>query len=325
MTFAATASFLLCIIGFMVLLWRFIKTRQKRYLLLIVPLLVISIPVSVLFWYTHRPRPDDETRLIFDGITYQRDVRDDPRPMIIHVITIDLTNERVQFLVTPDSEIDGYTLPARTTSEFLEDFGLQVAINGDFFDPWRDYGPWDYYPHSGDGVNTRGLSASVGDVYTNGYMGGNTYSTLYISADNRVSFNQPSGGIYNAISGYLMIVRDGQTNVSPNRDVSYKTTPHPRTVIALNQAGTELIFVLVDGRQPNYSEGATLFELADIIIEYGGYTALNLDGGGSVTLAVQGEDGTPELLNSPIHQYIPGRERPIANHLGVYAPPVEIE
>ncbi|MEQ8674926.1 MAG: phosphodiester glycosidase family protein [Aggregatilineales bacterium] len=320
MTQAATLSLIICIIGWSVVLWRFIKSRQKRYLLLIIPLLLVTIPVSAAFWYTHRDRPNSEMRLLFDGITYHRDVRNDPRPMIAHIITVDLTNPRIQFLVTPTNNIEGFALPARTTSQFLDDFGLQIAINGDFFDPWRDYGPWDYYPHSGDGVNTRGLSASIGTIYTRGFMNGNAYSTLYISADNRVSFNEPVGAVYNAISGYLTIVRDGALNISPNRDVAYKTTPHPRTVVALNQAGTELIFVLVDGRQPNYSEGATLYEVAQIVIDYGGYTALNLDGGGSVTLAMQSEDGTSELLNSPVHGRIPGRERPIANHLGVYAP-----
>jgi exopolysaccharide biosynthesis protein len=41
--------------------------------------------------------------------------------------------------------------------------------------------------------------------------------------------------------------------------------------------------LIVDGRQPNYSEGVTLPELAQIAIDYGAYTALNLHGGGSST------------------------------------------
>ena len=80
---------------------------------------------------------------------------------------------------------------------------------------------------------------------------------------------------------------------------------------------------LIDGRQPSYSEGATLAELAQIILEYGGYNAVNLDGGGSSTLVIQNENGEPEVLNSPIHTRIPGRERPIANHLGIFASPIE--
>ena len=49
--------------------------------------------------------------------------------------------------------------------------------------------------------------------------------------------------------------------------------------------------------------------------------AIELDGGGSATLVTEGEDGQPEVLSSPIHQRIPGRERPVANHLGVRVDP----
>jgi hypothetical protein len=59
--------------------------------------------------------------------------------------------------------------------------------------------------------------------------------------------------------------------------------------------------------------------LSDIILAYGGYTALNLDGGGSTTLVMEGASGEPVLLNSPIDNRIPGRERPVGSHLGVFA------
>jgi len=62
--------------------------------------------------------------------------------------------------------------------------------------------------------------------------------------------------------------------------------------------------------------------LASIIIEFGGYSALNLDGGGSSALVIEGEDGKPLQLGSAIHTRIPGRERPIANHLGIFALPL---
>ena len=91
-------------------------------------------------------------------------------------------------------------------------------------------------------------------------------------------------------------------------------------LVALDAAGTTLLLVVVDGRQPNYSGGVTLPELADLVVEFGGWAALNLDGGGSSTLVAEGPDGRPRVLNSPIHgRHPPGRERPVANHLGVYA------
>lgn len=46
---------------------------------------------------------------------------------------------------------------------------------------------------------------------------------------------------------------------------------------------------------------------------------MNLDGGGSTTLVMEGDNGQPVLLNSPIDSRIPGRERAVANHLGIFA------
>jgi exopolysaccharide biosynthesis protein len=92
----------------------------------------------------------------------------------------------------------------------------------------------------------------------------------------------------------------------------------PRTAIGINRNGRWLYIVVVDGRQPFYSEGATFGELADILIKFGANYAMALDGGGSSTMVIEGEDGEPVILNSPIDQYVPGRERPVANHLGLY-------
>lgn len=294
-----------------------------RYIRLIVVavifgiILTLAISGGYLFWYAHRPLPQALTdEPLFEGITYTRELRDEPRPLVIHVVTIDLDAPGLSFLVTPGNGADGFDYAARTASQFLDEYDLQLVINGDFFDPWRDYGPWDYYPHVDEGVNTRGRTVSQGTFVTDGYSP--TYDTMYISADNRITFNTPPDEVYNALSGHLMIVLDSvpQTFPTPN---SYLEDAHPRTAIALNESSETMIIVIVDGRQPNYSEGVTIPELADIITDYGGYTALNLDGGGSSVLVIEGTHGQPIQLNSAIHNRIPGRERPLANHLGIYA------
>jgi hypothetical protein len=46
---------------------------------------------------------------------------------------------------------------------------------------------------------------------------------------------------------------------------------------------------------------------------------MNLDGGGSSALVIGMANGSAIQLNTPIHAYVPGTERPVANHLGVYA------
>jgi hypothetical protein len=37
-----------------------------------------------------------------------------------------------------------------------------------------------------------------------------------------------------------------------------------------------------------------------------------------LALVVQGENGGAEILNSPINNYIPGREGLVADHFGVF-------
>ncbi len=269
-------------------------------------------------WMHTRPQPDELETSLFEGVTYIREVRSEPRALVIHVVQVDLDAPGIGFFVTPGEPIGGREMKARTTSGFLEEFDLQVAVNGDYFEPWEYFPPWNYYPKRGDPVDVKGFASSNGDVYSTGEV---NRPTLYISEDNQANFDSPIGDVYNAISGNFLLVHGGeiqnQDSVHP-----YLTTPHPRTAIALDQNNETLIIVVIDGRQPNYSEGVTMSELAEIMLEFGGYTAVNLDGGGSTDLVIDSTAGDTVILNSPIDQYLPGRERPVANHLGVYAQPI---
>ncbi len=282
---------------------------------LLMILATVSLLIGgVLFGYTHRPLPPNTHETLFEGITYTRQVRRAPRPIIIHVVRVDLNAPGLGFLVTPGQPTGGRQLAARTTSQFLTEFGLQLAVNGDFFEPWYSNSPWDYYPRAGDPVDVLGFASSRGAIYSRGRPGS---PTLYSSQNNQVQFDAPVGGIYHAISGSALFLERGQRPrwmANP-----YFDEPQPRTALALDREGRSLLVVVVDGRQPNYSEGVMLAELAEIVAAYGGDTALNLDGGGSTTLVVQGRSGQPVQLNSPIDNRIPGRERPVANHLGIYA------
>jgi hypothetical protein len=307
-------------------MWRLRRSwRTTFYVILTALSLIFLIASGVLTWYYNRPRPDGTQQMLFQGIEYIRDVRDEPRPMIIHIVRVDLDAPGIEFLVSPAAYPDDENIfAAHITSNVLDEYDLQLAINGDFYEPWWSYSPWDYYPHENDQVGSRGLSASQGTIATWGYAPPDAYATLFMGEDNIASFVVPNdeGEIYNAISGSGIIVEDGQSRFSSSNVDTYLNAVHPRNSVAIDESGRELIIVMIDGRQPNYSEGATIIELAEIIIEYGGFTALNLDGGGSVTLVIEDEDGNPHALNSTIDNRIPGRERPVANHLGIYALPL---
>lgn len=67
----------------------------------------------------------------------------------------------------------------------------------------------------------------------------------------------------------------------------------PRTAIGQRKDGT-VLFLVIDGRQPGYSIGATLRDVQDILYEKGAYIAANLDGGSSTTLYLNGK-----VVNKP--------------------------
>lgn len=255
-------------------------------------------------------QPESTERRLAPGVVYKRIVRQNPRPLVIHVVTIELKTSGIKALVTPGDPNQSRPLAAQTTSEFLEKYDLQLAINGDGFSPWRDLGPLGYYPHEGERVTPWGFAASKGVTYS---QDTDEQPTLYIYQTNKASMNVLNGKIFNAISGFALLVWNG--DIVEGLDNSDKD---PRTAVGLNRGGNKLVIIVVDGRQSGYSEGVTYAELAQLLLEQKVYSGMNLDGGGSSTLVVQGEDGEPEVLNSPIHNGVVGRERPVGNHLGFF-------
>ena len=290
------------------------KTRKLAKLFLWILIIAGLCAGGYLFYDRGRPAPIPLKQELYEGVTYRRIVEYLPRPMIAHVIIIDTKTAGMSLLVTPPDSKDDLQLNARTTSQFLDEFGVQIAINGDGFKPWWSRSPVDYYPHVGEPVTPLGLTASKGDLYTEGVpkeIG--EEPTLYISRRNSLSFNKRPGNIFHAISGDRMIVEQGEVVAGLNN-----SELDPRTAVGINKNGRFLFLIVVDGRQPFYSNGATFVKLAELLIDLGANTAMSLDGGGSSTMVIEGKNGEPVIINSPIDNYIPGRERPVANHLGIY-------
>lgn len=101
--------------------------------------------------------------------------------------------------------------------------------------------------------------------------------------------------IRDAIGAGPALVMDGAMHVTSDEEVFFGTSipeVHPRTAAGVSAAG-ELLLMVVDGRQPE-SRGVSLEELATLMLEVGAIEAINLDGGGSTTLVVNGN-----LVNRP--------------------------
>ncbi|MHB8061525.1 MAG: phosphodiester glycosidase family protein [Ruminiclostridium sp.] len=111
-------------------------------------------------------------------------------------------------------------------------------------------------------------------------------------------------GIYQAYECGSMLVRDG-ISVVPESDrwVGVLNNRDPRTAIGIKGDG-RVVLIVVDGRQPGYSNGFTGKELANYLISLGVKNAAMLDGGATSQIFVEGS-----LQNRPSYK---GIERPVA-------------
>jgi hypothetical protein len=279
---------------------------------------LLSLPLVVYGWFLfQRPPRIDLERPLFPGIYYRREVRFSPRPVMIHLVRIDLTAPGIRALVTPGTPgNDGQEINARTTSTFLRQFNLQLAVNASFFNHFREKTPWDYYPRAGERVNAIGQAISNQIPYSPALP---NWAVLCLAPDQRARILEGGvcpDGTAQAVAGNTVFVRQGQPVPVPP-DWKDADRPYARVAVATDRGGQTLWLIVVDGKQPFYSEGMTMAELTRLAIDLGANSAINLDGGGSTTLVMQNQTGAT-ILNAPIHTKLPLRERPVANHLGFY-------
>ena len=227
-------------------------------------------------------------------------------------VRVDLRAPGIQFYTTPHQ--GGLNTVASTTSDFLKKYGLQLAVNANFFAPCCTA--------SAEEKTVNGLAVSDGNVVAqaDGTPGQN--ASLLVSRKNGVSIVESMDGmdlsnVFNAVTGSGIIVKDGQ-NVGDQTPYGDGAHPNPRTVVGLSKDRHFLYVMVIDGRQPGYSAGTTHAESAQLMLAFGAYNAINLDGGGSTDLVEDDGHGGAKIVNKPSG----GAERFDANQLGIRALPL---
>jgi len=290
--------------------------RQTCRLFLILPLLALAAfsatseqPLNPADLDIDAGPPSDLVptwRPVFQGVDYAEASREAP-PVAVYAVRVDLKCPGIEFLATPSNGERPLDTDGQKTRAFLEEHGLQVAVNASPYGPVEDI--------EGSPRDINGLNVSRGEVSSPADA---SHAALLIGRDNRVWFDTTPIEIaeaYNAIGGFGMLLKDG-------KNVGTRDKRHPRTAAGTSEDGRYLYFVVIDGRQPNHSIGTTTAETAAWIQAFGTHDAINLDGGGSSTLVIE-EGGKGKVMNRPIHNLIPGNERVNGNNLGLKALPIE--
>lgn len=174
----------------------------------------------------------------------------------------------------------------QTTSEIAQQNGAIAAVNGGGFDDPNGTGngrePFGVVIKNGFFVNGGNFTAPVPLIGLNnkGVLVSGKYTSKQISAMH----------ITEGISFYPSLILDGKKQITSG-DGGWGIAP--RTAIG-QKADGHILLLVIDGRQPQYSLGATLVDVQNILYDNGAITAANLDGGSSTTMYFQGK-----VINKP--------------------------
>jgi len=139
-------------------------------------------------------------------------------------------------------------------------------------------------------VHSRKLAIPPNRAVLVGHRKAKTWLEKHIKTGDRVTvkfrFPPLKEGIRDAAGGLPQILNNGKYLEKFKRK-GFTVKRHPRTAVGLSRDGKTMIWAVVDGRQPGYSFGMTLHELADFMKTQGAYNAINLDGGGSSTMIIE--------------------------------------
>lgn len=263
-----------------------------------------------------------------------------PGPVAGVLVKVDLTDPRVSVEVAlsdnRDPDGDGPCVGLLdTTSNAARRHDFAVTMNASFFEApiaKEAMGRKIRY-YAGNCTYPAGWHFSGGKLVTKPTMEV-LRATLVVHANGRISIagdvrELPADTRY-AVSGNAILLTNGVA-VTHARD----GVRHPRSAAGLSADGKTLILFALDGRQATaeesvygraHSRGATLAELAELMLGFGAANAVNLDGGGSTSLVVKDpHTGVFSITNQPSDgstlKFPVAIERPVADVLGIRVAP----
>ena len=232
-----------------------------------------------------------ESEEVCEGVIYRHILYENKKGAPVHAFVTEFDPEKAELYIgTPG---DGYksrrvkaTIPEMINAAENNGINIVSAVNADFFDMFGDGHP-------------SGLCVKNGRVVANANSD-RPFIALKKDGSHVITSLKESPDILpclsHAAAGMQLVLKDGEIfDYAPLEPFSY--TPHPRTCAGIRKDGT-VILLVVDGRIPDYSNGASLVDLALLMKSYGADRALNMDGGGSSAMYTK-KDGAHILHSRP--------------------------
>lgn len=229
----------------------------------------------------------------------------------ISILEIDTALAQVDFQV--DYEKSGF----HPVSVFGHRNNAIAAINGTYFmtTGTNMYTPWHFIK-----IDGKVISKTVNNEFSTRATGVMTVTDGIVDLstwNKEKEALQAQGSQYALVCGPLLL-DNGQECEIWNPDPSNTSGTNfvginPRSCVA-HTADGKVLLITVDGRQASRAVGMSLRQLQFFTQAIGCTDALNLDGGGSSALYVQGEE-RHGIVNVPIDENVSGKERNVGNVL----------
>ena len=215
------------------------------------------------------------------------------------MLEIDPTYWKISPLISKNSTKD--LLPL---SQLSRQHGAKASINAGFF---ATTGPGRGYPIGALKINNKLIHEGYDG---RGCLGWNDDDEAVFQVVVNSEEIQEWDDMNNIIQAGPLLLDEGfASTVQEDFNNALTSVRHPRSAVGLNSKGN-WIFMAVDGRNGIHASGATISELTEILRAHGVIYALNLDGGGSTEIIINGK-----IYNSPSDAH----ERKISYAIGALA------
>ncbi len=271
-------------------------TRLRRFLLL---LAVLALPWTLVVpgCSTGYPTTAPSAVATDQALRYQLVVRQQPRPLRLHCLRVDLLDPHLEIAVALATDPDGpgpATAALESPLAIARSAGALALVNANRWEAlpdaagnrsidWQESMP----------VEIQGLAASGGIIRNP--PDDPEFTSVWLDYQGKFHLGRPADlhDVRDGIAGHEQLLREGRVLVPLGGAVQ------PRSALGLDARRRFLHLVVVDGRQPGYSEGMSLYELAMFLRELGCTDAVNLDGGGSSILVMHDDSGSDRMVNDP--------------------------
>jgi hypothetical protein len=239
------------------------------------------------------------------------ETRSDPRPLRIYFLKIALNVKELEVITLPGEDPDGLGPAESQLTQpgiLFRKYNALAAVNANAFaglsKDQENHADWfELQP-----VDIHGIVVSRGKTVS---PAEDRRTPFWLDTLRKPHIGYPASGdqVIEAVSDWFSALLSGARIIPDSSDSAL----HPRTALGYDDSGNWLLLVVVDGRQPGFSEGVTLYELAIILKSRGCSQSINLDGGGSSIMLIREYGKEMRTLNSPSGK----AHRPIPVMLGV--------